>query len=94
MRALLFALTAGAGGLLAGSGFAAAAWLDAFAPCRVLYQVSDAVHGSLACQSYYAIVLFSTGLAFGACGMAVIAGILFLVRRHASPNERAPRKPG
>ena len=87
MRALLFALTAGASGFLAASGFAAAAWLDAFEPCRVLYQVSDAVHGSLACQSYSAIILFSTGLAFGACGMAVVAGILFLVGRRAPPDE-------
>jgi hypothetical protein len=93
MRALLFGLTAGASGLLAASGFAAAAWLDAFAPCRVLYRVSDAVHGSLACQSYYAIVLFSTGIAFGACGIAAIGGILFLVRRRAPQNERAPRTP-
>ncbi len=93
MRVLLFALTAGASGLLAAGGLATAAWLDAFAPCRVLYRLSDAVHGSLACQSYNAIVLFSTGLGFGACGMAVIAGILFLMRRHAPPHERAPRTP-
>lgn len=93
MRALLFALTAGAAGLLAVSGFASAAWLDAFEPCRVLYRVSDAVRGSLACQSYNAIVLLSWGLALGACGMAVIAGILGLVRRRAPPNERAPRTP-
>ena len=93
MRALLFALTAGAGGLLAASGFAAAAWLEAFEPCRVQYRVSDAVQGSLACQSYNAIVLLSWGLALGACGMAVIAGILGLARRRVPPSERAPRTP-
>jgi len=81
MRALRFALTACASGLLAAGGFAGAAWLDAFAPCRVSYRVSDAVYGSLACQSYYAMDLFSAVLAFAACGLAVIAGILFLVRR-------------
>jgi hypothetical protein len=81
MRALLFALTAVVSGLLAAGGFAVAAWLDAFAPCRVAYRVSDDVRGSLACQSYSAISLFSAVLAFSACGLVVIAGILFLVRR-------------
>jgi len=80
-RGLLFALTAGGSGLLATAGFAFIAWLDAFTPCRVAYRVSDTVHGSLACQSYYAISLFSALLAFTACGLAAIACILFLVRR-------------
>jgi hypothetical protein len=81
MRALLFALTAGVSGLLAAGGFAAAAWLDVFTPCRVSYRVSDEVYGSLACQSYYAIGLFSAVLGFAACGLAAIAGILVVVRR-------------
>jgi len=81
MRALLFALTAGASGLLAAGGFALAAWLDAFAPCRVSYRVGDNVHGTLACQSYSAIMLFSTLLVLGTCALAATAGILFLVRR-------------
>ncbi len=80
-RGLLFALTAGGSGLLATGGFAVMAWVDAFTPCRVSYRVSDTVHGSLACQSYYAISLFSAMLAFTACGLAVIACILFLGRR-------------
>jgi hypothetical protein len=81
VRALLLALTAGASGLLAAGGFAAAAWLDVFSPCRVSYRVSDQVYGSLACQLYYMIAQLSTVLAFAACGLAAVAGILFLVRR-------------
>jgi len=81
MRALLFALTAGSSGLLAAGGFAAAARLDVFASCRVAYRVSDTVYGSLACQIYYALGLLSAMFAVAACGLAVIAGILFLFRR-------------
>ena len=76
MRASQFALMAAVGGL-----FAAAAWLDAFAPCRVSYRVSNSVYGSLACQLYSAIGLLSALLAFAACALAATAGILFLVRR-------------
>lgn len=81
MHALLFAITGGLSGLLAAGGFAAAAWLDVFTPCRVAYRVSDTVYGSLACQTYYALDLLSTIFAFAACGLVVIAGILFLFRR-------------
>ncbi|MEO8467116.1 MAG: hypothetical protein ABI640_17425 [Gammaproteobacteria bacterium] len=81
MRELPLVLTAVFSGLLAAGGFAADAWLDMFTPCRVSYRISDTVYGSLACQTYYAIALFSAVLAFAACGLAVIAGILFLVRR-------------
>ncbi len=80
-RALLMALTAGAGLLLAGAGFIAADRLDAFEPCRVSYRLQATVEGSLACQSYYAVVLFSTLLSFAACGLLLLAGILALVRR-------------
>jgi len=81
MRALPLVFTAVFSGLLAAGGFAAAAWLDVFTPCRVDYRVSDAVYGSLACQAYYTLAMFSAVLAFAACGLAVIACILFLVRR-------------
>ena len=84
MRASLFALTALASGLLAAGGFAAAAWLEVFAPCRVGYRLSDQVYGSLACQAYFKLAQFSAVLAFGACGLAAIAAILYLVRRQAS----------
>ncbi len=80
MRPLELALTAGVSGLVAAAGFAAAAWLDVFTPCRVPYRVSDTVYGSLACQSYYTIGLFSAVLAFAACGLAAIAGILVVVK--------------
>ena len=81
MRALQLAITAVFSALLAGGGFALTAWLHAFAPCRVPYRISDAAYGSLACQAYYTIGMFSAVLAFAACGLAAIAGILFFVRR-------------
>jgi hypothetical protein len=80
-RALLIALTAGAGLLLAAGAFVAAVWLDAFEPCRVPYRLPPSLEGSLACQAYYALVLFSKLLSLAACGLAVLAGILFSVRR-------------
>jgi hypothetical protein len=79
--AIKSAITAGASGVLAVGGFALAARLDAFEPCRVLYRLQETVEGSLACQSYYAIVLFSTLLAYAACGLVGLAGILLFVRR-------------
>jgi hypothetical protein len=81
--ALKVAITAGAGGVVAAGGYALAAGLDVFAPCRVLYRLQENVYGSLACQSYYAIVLFSGLLAFAACGLAGLAGILAFVRRRS-----------
>ncbi|HVY63238.1 MAG TPA: hypothetical protein VHH11_00300 [Gammaproteobacteria bacterium] len=80
-RAWLLLVAAGAAGLIAVGGFLLMASFDAFAPCRVGYYVSDQVYGSLACQLYYTIALFSAVLAFAACAMTAIAGILFLVRR-------------
>jgi hypothetical protein len=82
-RALLFAVTAAAGLLMAGGGFVAAATLDVFYACRGPYRFQPAVEGSLACQSYYALVMFSKLLSFAACGLAVVAGILWLARRRA-----------
>ncbi len=84
MRAIVVALTAGFSGLLATGGFAAAAWLDVFTRCRVAYRVSDTVYGSIECQSYSALSLLSAVLALAACGLAVIAGILFVVRRRTT----------
>ena len=81
MRALRFALTAVGSGLMAVGGFAVAELLDPFAPCRVTYRVSNDVYGSLACQIYYAIRLFSVAMVLAACGLLAIAGILFFVRR-------------
>jgi hypothetical protein len=81
--ALKMAVTAGASGVIAAGGYALATQLDAFEPCRVLYRLADNVYGSLACQSYSAIVLFSGLLAFAACGLAGLAGILAFVRRRS-----------
>ncbi len=81
MRALLLLLTAGATGALSAAGFGVAAWADAFAPCRVPYRVSDELYGSLACQLYYTLGLFSVVLAIAACGLAAVAGILLLFRK-------------
>lgn len=74
-------LTAAITGILAAAGFGLAAWADVFAPCRVPYRVSDQLYGSLACQLYYTLGLFSAVLALAACGLAVVAGILFIVRK-------------
>jgi hypothetical protein len=81
MSVFVLLLTAGVTGALAAAGFALAAWADVFAPCRVPYRVSDELYGSLGCQLYYALGLFSAVLAFAACGLAAVAGILFIVRR-------------
>jgi cytosine/adenosine deaminase-related metal-dependent hydrolase len=83
MRALLLLLTAGLTGGLAAAGFAFAGMADVFAPCRVAYRVSDELYGSLACQLYYTLGLFSAVLAFAACGLLAVAGILFILRRRA-----------
>ncbi len=88
------AIAAGAAAVIAAGGFLFTARFDAFAPCRVGYYVSDRVYGSLACQSYYTLALFSAVLAFAACVVAAIAGILFLVRRRRTPAGRIPRGPG
>jgi hypothetical protein len=76
----MLVLTAGAGLLLAGGAFLASASIEAFDPCRVPYRLPPAVEGSLACQSYFALVLFSKVLSLAACGLAVLAGILVFVR--------------
>jgi hypothetical protein len=81
MSVLHFAVTAVCTALLAAAGFGLGAWADAFAPCRVPYRLSDELYGSLACQLYYTLGLFSAVLAFAACGLTVVAGILFVVRR-------------
>jgi predicted DNA repair protein MutK len=44
---------------LAIAGFTLAAGLEVFAPCRVVYRTAQSVQGSLACQSYAAIVWLS-----------------------------------
>jgi hypothetical protein len=81
--ALKVAITAVASGVVAVGGYALAARFDAFEPCRVLYRLPENVHGSLACQSYSAIVLFSGLLALAACVLVCLAGILAFVRRRS-----------
>lgn len=71
-RAATLALVALTSGALAAGGFALAAWLEVFAPCRVAYRLSPAMRDSLACQSHAAITLLSL-LLVGAAGVLVIA---------------------
>jgi len=77
-KAGLVALACGA---LTLSGFALASYLDAFAPCRVLYRIHQAVQDSLACHMYSAIGTASLLFLVATVVSAVAAAILVLRRR-------------
>jgi hypothetical protein len=75
-RAAKVASVAVGSGVLSVIGFVSARSLDFFAPCRVLYRVSQAVQDSLACQSYSAISLASLLFVLAALGFAVTTAVL------------------
>lgn len=89
-RAATLALVALTSVFLAAVGFALAAWLEVFAPCRVAYRAPQVVYDSLACQSYAAINLLSLLLvgATGVLGIAVVARLHGLRRAAARRRDR------
>lgn len=85
------ALVAVACGALAVTGFTLAFRVEAFAPCRVLYRVSQAVQDSLACHIHSALGLASLLFVVAAVGSATAAGILALYRRTKTLNDEDSR---
>lgn len=82
------ALVAASSGVLAVVGFVLCSALAFFEPCRRLYRTHQAVQGSLACQSYSAISLFSLLLSLAAVAFAVAAvAVALLSWRAASGNN-------
>lgn len=88
-RAATLALVSLTSAALAAVGFALAAWLDVFAPCRVVYRAPQVVYDSLACQSYAAIALFSSLLVGAAGVLGIVATVLLYGRRRAADRRHA-----
>lgn len=71
-------------GALAITGLVSALQVDAFASCRVLYRIPQAVHDSLACRMYSALGLVSFFFLVVAAGFGVAAGVLVFIRPRAT----------
>jgi hypothetical protein len=84
------ALVAVACGALAVTGFALALRLAAFAPCRVLYRIPQAVQDSLACHIYSAISLASLLFVVAAVASGVTAAVFAFFRRTAIDKDAVP----
>ena len=83
------ALVAAVSSVLAVVGFVVCGSLDAFEPCRVVYRTRQAVQGSLECQSYSAITIFSLLLTVAAAILAIVAVALAFMRRRADALPKA-----
>jgi hypothetical protein len=77
-------LVAIACGALAVAGLVAGLQVEAFAPCRVLYRIPQAVQDSLACRMHSAIGLASLLFLVVAAGSGVATGVLMFFRRRAT----------
>lgn len=82
-RSSQLALAALAAGAIAVVGFSLAASLDLFAPCRIVYRMQPAVYGSLECQLYAAITLFSLLLSAVAGIVAIVVAVRVCLWRAA-----------
>jgi hypothetical protein len=80
-------IAAAACGALALIGFVLTSQVEAFAPCRVLYRLPQAVQDSLACRMHSAIGLVSLMFVFAALAVGLAAAFMLLARR----GDRGPR---